>query len=56
MSVAVPECTRDPLVPVMDSVELLAALPAAVETVRVELPDTLIEDGERIARLARQRG
>jgi len=47
--VEVVECTSDPLVPVMEKVELLAALLAAVETVRVELPDPLIEDGEKEA-------
>ena len=47
LSVAVAECTREPLVPVIEMVELLAGLPAAVETVRVEVPDPLTEDGEK---------
>jgi hypothetical protein len=45
--VAVAEFTREPLVPVMEMVELLAGLPAAVETVKVDVPDPLIEDGEK---------
>jgi len=32
----------------MVSVELLAELPVAVETVRVEVPDPPIEDGEKV--------
>jgi hypothetical protein len=47
LSVAVAECTREPLVPVIEMVELLAELPVAVETVRVAVPDPLIEDGEK---------
>ena len=48
LSVAVAERTREPLVPVMETVELLAELPVAVETVRVEVPDPLIEDGKNV--------
>lgn len=49
LSAAVAEWTREPLVPVAEIVELLAALPVVVETIRVEVPDPLTEDGEKIA-------
>ena len=42
-------CVNEPLVPVMVRVELLAGLPAGMLTVRVELPDVLIDVGEKEA-------
>jgi hypothetical protein len=48
LSTAVAECVAELLVvPVIDTVEVLAELPAAVETVSVEEPDPLMEDGEK---------
>jgi hypothetical protein len=48
LSVEVAECTRELFVPVIEIVELLAELPAAVETVRVEVPDPPSEGGEKV--------
>ncbi len=49
LSVVVAECTSEPLVPVTETFELLAALAGAVATFRVELPDPVIdEDGEKV--------
>jgi hypothetical protein len=49
LRVAEAECTREALVPVIEKVELLAELAAAVVIVSVDVPDPpLSEDGEKV--------
>ena len=48
LSIAVVECVRAPLVPIIVTVELPAELPAAVLRVSVEVPDPPVMDaGEK---------